>query len=78
MDKDTTHFGYQQVAVSEKAQKVAGVFDSVATRYDLMNDLLSFGVHRLWKRFVIGLTGVKAGYRVLDLAGCTGVQPGGL
>jgi demethylmenaquinone methyltransferase/2-methoxy-6-polyprenyl-1,4-benzoquinol methylase len=72
MDKSTTHFGYQQVAVSEKTKKVAGVFDSVATRYDLMNDLLSFGVHRLWKRFVIGLTGIKAGDRVLDLAGGTG------
>lgn len=72
MDKNTTHFGYQQVAISEKAQKVAGVFDSVATRYDLMNDVLSFGVHRLWKRFIISLAGVKAGDSVLDLAGGTG------
>ncbi|MCP5419479.1 MAG: bifunctional demethylmenaquinone methyltransferase/2-methoxy-6-polyprenyl-1,4-benzoquinol methylase UbiE [Gammaproteobacteria bacterium] len=72
MDKDSTHFGYQQVGVEEKAAKVGAVFDSVATRYDLMNDLMSFGIHRLWKRFAINLCGVKAGARVLDLAGGTG------
>lgn len=72
MDKKTTDFGYQQVSVSDKAAKVAGVFDSVANKYDLMNDLLSFGVHRLWKRFAINLTGVKKGYWALDLAGGTG------
>jgi demethylmenaquinone methyltransferase/2-methoxy-6-polyprenyl-1,4-benzoquinol methylase len=72
MDKKTTDFGYQQVSVSEKAAKVAGVFDSVANKYDLMNDLLSFGVHRLWKRFAIGLTGIKKGNWALDLAGGTG------
>ncbi len=71
-NKETTHFGYQQVPVTEKAGKVAGVFDSVATRYDLMNDLMSLGIHRLWKRLAIDLTGVKAGDRVLDLAGGTG------
>ena len=71
-DRETTHFGYQQVPASEKANKVASVFDSVASKYDLMNDLLSFGIHRWWKRFAITLTGVKAGDRVLDLAGGTG------
>jgi demethylmenaquinone methyltransferase/2-methoxy-6-polyprenyl-1,4-benzoquinol methylase len=70
--KDTTHFGYRQVPVAEKAGKVAEVFDSVATRYDLMNDLMSLGIHRLWKRLAIDLTGVKARDRVLDLAGGTG------
>ncbi|MEI2780312.1 MAG: bifunctional demethylmenaquinone methyltransferase/2-methoxy-6-polyprenyl-1,4-benzoquinol methylase UbiE [Candidatus Competibacter sp.] len=69
---ETTHFGYQKVAADEKARKVAGVFDSVAGKYDLMNDLMSMGVHRLWKRFAIGLAGVRAGERVLDLAGGTG------
>lgn len=68
----TTHFGFQQVPVGEKRQRVAGVFDSVASRYDLMNDLMSFGVHRLWKRFVIDLAGVRAGEKVLDVAGGTG------
>lgn len=68
----TTHFGFQQVPVEEKARKVAAVFDSVADRYDLMNDLMSLGIHRLWKRFTIGMTGVRAGQRVLDLAGGTG------
>ena len=77
-DKDTTHFGYQQVPVTEKAKKVAGVFDSVADKYDLMNDLLSLGIHRWWKRFAINLTGVKAGDRVLDLAGGTGDLAGRL
>ncbi len=70
--KETTHFGFQHVAAEEKASKVAEVFDSVAGKYDLMNDLMSFGIHRLWKRFAINLAGVKAGNRVLDLAGGTG------
>jgi demethylmenaquinone methyltransferase/2-methoxy-6-polyprenyl-1,4-benzoquinol methylase len=71
-DDKTTHFGYQTVPEAEKAERVRGVFDSVATRYDLMNDLMSFGVHRLWKRFAVQLTGVRAGQRVLDLASGTG------
>lgn len=68
----TTHFGFQEVPVEEKAARVAGVFDSVATRYDLMNDVMSCGVHRLWKRFTLAMSGVRAGQRVLDLAGGTG------
>jgi len=72
MEEKTTHFGYQTVPESEKARRVAGVFDSVAGRYDLMNDLMSMGVHRLWKRYTIELAGVRAGQRVLDLAGGTG------
>jgi demethylmenaquinone methyltransferase / 2-methoxy-6-polyprenyl-1,4-benzoquinol methylase len=73
MDKqDTTHFGYQQVRTEDKARKVAEVFHSVADRYDVMNDLMSFGIHRLWKRYAIELAGVRKGQRVLDLAGGTG------
>ncbi len=72
MDSEKTHFGFTQVPNKEKVKKVAEVFDSVATRYDLMNDLMSCGVHRLWKRFTIALAGVKSGQRVLDLAGGTG------
>ena len=68
----TTHFGYQTVAENEKAQKVAEVFHSVAAKYDLMNDVLSGGMHRLWKRFTIELSGVRPGNRVLDIAGGTG------
>jgi demethylmenaquinone methyltransferase/2-methoxy-6-polyprenyl-1,4-benzoquinol methylase len=70
--RPTTHFGYQQVPIEEKAERVAGVFGSVAARYDLMNDVMSFGIHRLWKRFTIDVSGVSAGERVLDLAGGTG------
>ena len=69
---DKTHFGFEQVDDSEKARRVRGVFDSVAGRYDLMNDLMSAGLHRLWKRFAVEATGVRAGMRVLDLAGGTG------
>jgi len=69
---NTTHFGYQQVPEEEKADKVADVFHSVADKYDLMNDLMSFGVHRLWKHYTIQMSGVKAGQRVLDIAGGTG------
>jgi len=69
---DRTHFGFEQVAVDEKAQRVRGVFDSVAAKYDLMNDVMSAGLHRLWKRFAVNATGVRAGMRVLDLAGGTG------
>jgi demethylmenaquinone methyltransferase / 2-methoxy-6-polyprenyl-1,4-benzoquinol methylase len=68
----TTHFGFQQVPVEDKRRRVAGVFDSVAAKYDVMNDLMSFGIHRLWKRFVIDLAGVRAGEKVLDVAGGTG------
>lgn len=66
-----THFGFHKVAESEKAQRVAGVFTSVAQSYDVMNDLMSLGLHRLWKAFTIQLSGVQAGDRVLDVAGGT-------
>jgi len=69
---DRTHFGFEQVPVEDKAQRVRGVFDSVAGRYDLMNDLMSAGLHRLWKRFAVNATRVREGMRVLDLAGGTG------
>lgn len=73
MDKEpTTHFGYQQVPVMEKASRVAGVFHSVADKYDVMNDVMSFGVHRLWKRLTIDAAGAKQGSKILDLAGGTG------
>ena len=71
-DKDTTHFGYQQVATGDKASLVGEVFTSVASRYDIMNDLMSAGVHRLWKRFTIEISAVRKGHRILDLAGGTG------
>jgi demethylmenaquinone methyltransferase / 2-methoxy-6-polyprenyl-1,4-benzoquinol methylase len=67
-----THFGYEEVAIDEKAQRVKGVFDSVARRYDLMNDLMSFGIHRIWKRIACEFAAVRAGDRVLDLAAGTG------
>ena len=65
-------FGFESVAENEKARRVAGVFDSVAERYDLMNDLMSGGMHRLWKRFTIDQSGVRPGQKVLDIAGGTG------
>lgn len=68
----TTHFGYETVPESEKARRVADVFDSVSARYDLMNDLMSGGMHRLWKRFTVEQSGVRPGQRVLDVAGGTG------
>lgn len=68
----TTHFGYQPVSSAEKTEKVAGVFHSVADQYDIMNDLMSLGLHRLWKRFAVEMSGVKLGNTVLDLAGGTG------
>jgi len=68
---EKTHFGYEQVAPEEKARRVRGVFDSVASRYDLMNDLMSAGLHRLWKRFTVELSGTRPGDRVLDVAGGT-------
>ncbi|MDC0663184.1 bifunctional demethylmenaquinone methyltransferase/2-methoxy-6-polyprenyl-1,4-benzoquinol methylase UbiE [Marinobacter sp. SS21] len=69
---DTTHFGYSSVPRDQKAGQVAEVFHSVAGKYDLMNDLMSMGIHRLWKRFTIELSGVRPGHRVLDIAGGTG------
>ncbi len=67
-----THFGFEQVPSGEKARKVAGVFGSVAPKYDLMNDLMSLGLHRLWKAFAVELAGVRPGERVLDVAGGSG------
>lgn len=71
-DSAHTHFGFQQVPFSEKVHKVAEVFHSVANQYDVMNDLMSFGVHRIWKRIAIELASVREGQQVLDLAGGTG------
>lgn len=71
-DEKTTDFGYEKVKTEEKAQRVAGVFHSVAAKYDVMNDLMSAGIHRLWKRYTIELSGVRKGDRVLDIAGGTG------
>lgn len=68
----STHFGYQELAEEDKARRVAGVFDSVASRYDLMNDLMSAGLHRVWKRCLVERSAVRPGERVLDLAGGTG------
>lgn len=68
----TTDFGFSKVAYDDKARLVRGVFDSVVDQYDLMNDLMSFGVHRIWKRIAITLSHVRSGNRVLDLAGGTG------
>lgn len=70
--ESTTHFGFNQIPASQKQRRVADVFDSVASKYDLMNDVLSFGAHRLWKRFTLELCGLRPGHRVLDLAGGTG------
>ncbi len=67
----TTDFGFEKVPEDEKARRVAGVFESVATRYDLMNDLMSAGLHRLWKRFTVEQSGLRPGQRVLDVAGGT-------
>jgi demethylmenaquinone methyltransferase/2-methoxy-6-polyprenyl-1,4-benzoquinol methylase len=72
MSDPTTHFGYREVAESEKSRLVGEVFTSVARRYDVMNDLMSFGAHRLWKRYFVATSGVRAGDAVLDLAGGTG------
>lgn len=69
---EQTHFGYKTVNKAEKQARVADVFTSVAKKYDIMNDLMSFGIHRLWKRFAISLSGVRAGQHVLDIAGGTG------
>ncbi len=71
-ESETTHFGYRDVAAADKARMVGEVFSSVARRYDIMNDLMSFGVHRLWKRHFVATSGVRPGDSVLDLAGGTG------
>ena len=71
-EEETTHFGFQTVETKEKESKVASVFHSVAQQYDIMNDLMSFGIHRLWKRFTIDASGVRPGNKILDLAGGTG------
>ncbi len=71
-NSDKTHFGYETVDTSEKQGKVAEVFHSVANKYDVMNDLMSMGIHRLWKRYTIEISGVRPGQKVLDLAGGTG------
>lgn len=86
MPDKTTHFGFTDVPVEEKERRVRGVFDSVADNYDLMNDMMSFGIHRLWKRYAINMAGLQPGQQVLDLAGGTGdltrlmaprIEPGG-
>ena len=71
-DADTVDFGYAQVPRTEKVSRVRAVFDSVASRYDIMNDLMSFGVHRLWKQFTLAQTGLRPGQAALDVAGGTG------
>lgn len=71
MSDKTTHFGFQTVAEEQKEKKVAEVFSSVAQKYDIMNDLMSFGLHRIWKAFTIQVSGVREGDRVLDVAGGT-------
>ena len=72
MSKENTHFGYQTVPAQDKARHVRDVFDSVASKYDIMNDLMSVGLHRLWKRYTIDQAAVRPGQTVLDLAGGTG------
>jgi demethylmenaquinone methyltransferase / 2-methoxy-6-polyprenyl-1,4-benzoquinol methylase len=69
---DTTHFGFATVAEAEKAQRVRGVFDSVAPKYDVMNDLMSGGLHRIWKAYTVLVANVQPGHKVLDIAGGTG------
>ncbi|MDI4633978.1 bifunctional demethylmenaquinone methyltransferase/2-methoxy-6-polyprenyl-1,4-benzoquinol methylase UbiE [Pelomonas sp. V22] len=68
----STHFGFQTVDETEKASRVRGVFDSVASRYDVMNDLMSMGMHRAWKKYTVAVANLKPGQRVLDIAGGTG------
>lgn len=73
-----THFGYERVAWNDKARRVRGVFDSVAGNYDLMNDLMSGGLHRIWKQFTLSLTNLRPGQKALDLAGGTGDLAAGM
>ena len=70
--KNTTHFGYETILEQDKVHKVAGVFHSVAAKYDVMNDLMSAGLHRVWKAFTIAQAGVRPGFKILDIAGGTG------
>lgn len=77
-DEHSTDFGFQRVTPRDKARRVRGVFDSVADRYDLMNDLMSAGAHRLWKRFTLALANLRPGQRALDVAGGTGDLAAGL
>jgi len=77
-DSEPTDFGFQSVPRGQKAQRVRGVFDSVAARYDLMNDLMSAGAHRLWKRFTLQLTQLRPGQQALDVAGGTGDLAAGM
>jgi len=77
-DDRSTDFGFQRVPQADKARRVRGVFDSVAGNYDLMNDLMSAGTHRLWKRFTLGLANLRPGQRALDVAGGTGDLAAGL
>lgn len=71
-ESKSTHFGYKTVEADKKAELVAGVFHSVAAKYDIMNDVMSFGIHRFWKRYTIEVSGARPGMKVLDLAGGTG------
>ena len=77
--KNTTHFGFKEVPTHEKSAHVAEVFHSVASKYDVMNDVMSLGMHRLWKKFTIEQSGARPGQKILDIAGGTGDQgkPGG-
>ena len=77
-NSNDTHFGYERVAWNDKARRVRGVFDSVAGNYDLMNDLMSGGLHRVWKQFTLGLTNLRPGQKALDLAGGTGDLAAGM
>ena len=77
-DERSTDFGFQRVPLADKARRVRGVFDSVAEHYDLMNDLMSGGTHRLWKRFTLALANLRPGQRALDVAGGTGDLAAGL
>jgi len=77
-DPKTTDFGFEEVPWAEKARRVRGVFDSVADKYDVMNDLMSVGVHRLWKSFTLSQTGLKPGGHALDVAGGTGDLAAGM
>jgi demethylmenaquinone methyltransferase / 2-methoxy-6-polyprenyl-1,4-benzoquinol methylase len=70
--EETTHFGFQEIPIGQKKQRVAEIFNSVASNYDLMNDLMSFGLHRLWKHFTLAQSGVRLGQKILDVASGTG------